>query len=82
MITDFEKYNKMFPRDYDPNGKLARFKLQRFQSTQFFADMKKDLQIEDNPKADKMLSIAWDLGHSGGYQEVYFYAKDLVHLIR
>jgi len=48
-----------------------------------FSDIvKKDLGIESNPKADKMLYIAWELGHSNGYYEVYLHAMDLVELIQ
>jgi hypothetical protein len=48
----------------------------------FFAMVKKDLDIENNPKADRMLEIAWDFGHSSGYNDVYIYAQELVELIR
>jgi hypothetical protein len=48
----------------------------------FFELIKKDLGIENNPKADKMLSIAWEEGHANGYYEVYLHAMDLVELIR
>ena len=46
----------------------------------FFEIVKKDLGIENNPKATKMLQIACDLGNS--YNEAYIYALDLVELIR
>jgi len=48
----------------------------------FFAMIKKDLEIENNPKADKMLDIAWEEGHAFGYNEVYIHACNLVELIR
>jgi hypothetical protein len=48
---------------------------------QFKQDLFEDLGIEANPKRDKLFSIAWDMGHSAGYQEVYGYACDLVELI-
>lgn len=44
--------------------------------------VKKDLGILDNPKADKMMSIAWEKGHPGGYYEIYLEALDLVELIK
>jgi hypothetical protein len=50
--------------------------------TDFFDIVKKDLCIENNPKADKMMRIAWEMGHSNGYNEVYTYACDLVELIQ
>jgi hypothetical protein len=48
----------------------------------FFEIVKKDLGIENNPKADAMMRIAWESGHSCGYHEVYNDARDLVELIR
>jgi hypothetical protein len=47
----------------------------------FFYIVKKDLGILDNPKADKLMDLAWERGHSYGYYEVYINAKDLVELI-
>ena len=44
--------------------------------------MKKDLDILDNPKAEKLMSIAWERGHSCGYYEVYINALELVDLIK
>lgn len=41
-----------------------------------------DLGIVDNPKKDLLYSKAYELGHSGGYSEIYSYACDLVDLIR
>jgi hypothetical protein len=48
---------------------------------QFYTDVKDDLGITNNPKADKLMSKAWERGHSSGYQEVYNCACDLVELI-
>jgi hypothetical protein len=36
----------------------------------------------DNPKAAKAFSIAWNHGHSAGFQEVANYFDDLVELIK
>lgn len=47
----------------------------------FKRDMFEDLGIADNPKRDKLFSIAWDKGHSAGLSEVYNEAQDLVDLI-
>ncbi len=48
----------------------------------FMQDMFNELDIAKNPKRDRLFSIAWDLGHSAGYSEVYNYASELVDLIR
>lgn len=47
----------------------------------FENDLKEELGITDNPKADLLISKAWDLGHSSGFSEVFNYAQDLVDLI-
>lgn len=49
---------------------------------EFFYIVKKDLEILDNPKADRLMSIAWEDAHSGGYYEVYQKARELVELIK
>lgn len=49
---------------------------------EFFDVVKFDLGIMDNPKADQMMSIAWQKGHSSGFYEVYLIALELVELIR
>ena len=43
--------------------------------------VKKDLGILNNPKADALMSYAWQEGHSDGYYSVYQIACDLVDLI-
>ena len=48
----------------------------------FFDLVKKDLGIEDHPKADLLMQIAWDEAHSGGYYEVYYFAQELAGLIK
>ena len=48
----------------------------------FRQDLFEDLGITDNPKRDRLYSIAWSQGHSSGFHEVYNYAQDLVDLIK
>ena len=47
----------------------------------FQADLEKEFGVEDNPKKNKLYSIAWDMGHSSGLSEVYHYYSELVELI-
>ena len=63
-------------QDFEP------LKNQKGGTARFFEMVKKDLSIENNPKADRMLEIAWDHGHSSGYNDVYIQACELVELIR
>lgn len=49
---------------------------------QFYAMVKRDLGIENNPKADLLLRIAWARGHAYGFNEVYLNACELVELIQ
>ena len=48
----------------------------------FKEDLFVELGIENNPKRDKLFSLAWEMGHSCGFNEVYLVAEDLVELIR
>lgn len=50
--------------------------------TEFKSDLFEDLGITDNPRREKLFSLAWEIGHSIGYSEVYRVACDLVELIR
>jgi hypothetical protein len=49
---------------------------------QFKHDMFVELGVVGHPKADKLYSIAWEMGHSAGYSEVLSYAWDMVDLIK
>jgi hypothetical protein len=48
---------------------------------EFKKDLFEKLGIEDNPKKDKLYDKAYEMGHSGGFTEIYNYAVDLVELI-
>jgi hypothetical protein len=47
----------------------------------FKIDVFNELGISDNPKRDLLFSIAWEMGHSSGYAEVFHYACEMVDLI-
>jgi hypothetical protein len=66
----------------NPEGAKAYRESERYLAECFKKDLFEDLGITDNPKAEKLYLIAYDLGHSSGYSEVYGYAQDLVDLIR
>ena len=38
--------------------------------------------IYSNPKKDILCKLAWDYGHSSGYNEIEIYFEELVDLIR
>jgi hypothetical protein len=45
-------------------------------------DIVDELNIKGNPKTDLLLSLAYKYGHSSGASEIFWYADDLVELIR
>jgi hypothetical protein len=49
---------------------------------EFRQDLFNELDIADNPKRERLFSIAWDMGLSAGCSEVYSYASQLVDLIK
>jgi hypothetical protein len=49
---------------------------------EFKVELLKELDIENNPKAELLYSIAWDKGHSGGLCDIWSEACDLVDLIK
>ena len=38
--------------------------------------------LTGHPKADKLYSLAWDMGHSAGYGEVENYYSDMADLLK
>jgi hypothetical protein len=42
----------------------------------------KKYKVEGNPKLDKAFEIAWEYGHSSGYDAIDSYFYDLVELIK
>lgn len=36
----------------------------------------------DNPKLEKLFTIAWELGHASGHQSVWAYMEEMMDLIR
>lgn len=48
----------------------------------FRQDLLEELGVTDHPKADLLISKAWELGHSSGYSEVVNWAYDLVDFLR
>lgn len=54
--------------------------------TEIYEDFKKCLfeqfDVVDNPKRDTCFFIAWEHGHSSGFNEVYCYFSEIVELIK
>jgi hypothetical protein len=48
----------------------------------FYNDMAIKLGYNQHPKRPIFERIVYDLGHSGGYSEIYNYAIDLVELLK
>lgn len=49
---------------------------------EFKNDLFEEFGVSDNPKRFKCFDLAWEHGHSSGYEEVYNYFCDFVDLIR
>lgn len=82
---NYDNYINKFPwvrKSDDPIG-YAQYQQEEARiAEQFYEDFKEELDIVGNPKADKLFSIAWDMGHSSGYENVVSVAWDLVELIK
>jgi hypothetical protein len=48
---------------------------------QFREDLEEQYGMKGHPKADKLFSKAWQMGHSNGYGEVANYYDDLHELV-
>lgn len=42
----------------------------------------RDAGIADNPKADNVWNLAYEYGHSNGYDEIWGYIQDLAELVK
>jgi len=42
----------------------------------------KEYDIENNPKREKVFSMAWEMGHAEGYSCVEYHFSELVELIK
>jgi hypothetical protein len=81
---NFDKYSnkleyksrKLYPDVYQAHKQEEHRLLELFKS-----DLFDELGITQNPKAEKLWVIAWDMGHSSGYSEVFNYADMFVELI-
>jgi hypothetical protein len=77
---DYKKYTEI-ERTAIENGWNRRHAASKAENA-FFDDAIRELDIERHPKGRRLMEIAWDLGHSSGYPEVFNYAQDLVELIK
>ena len=48
----------------------------------FQSDLEEEFGVKDHPKAELLWQMAWDRGHSSGYESVYYEYSDLVDLIK
>lgn len=49
---------------------------------EFKNDLYKEFCVEDNPKREQAFQIAWEYGHSSGYEDVCNHFCNIVDLIR
>ena len=50
--------------------------------SEFKEKLAKEYGIENHPKLDRLFEIAWDFGHSSGFNEVDIYFSEMVDLIK
>jgi hypothetical protein len=72
-VTDTTSFNAAKRLYNDETGRLTNM---------FKQDLFAELGIVGHPKAEKLYSIAWDRGHSGGLADVESVAWDLLPLIQ
>ena len=85
---DFDKYEnkKEFPRSL--KSPFYREMVQAYREEEarlrnlFKADLEKEFGVQRNRRKDILFARAWDLGHSGGYHDVYGYYAELAELIK
>jgi hypothetical protein len=65
---------------YNAHMKHYHKERQRLEN-EFRKDMIAKYELTNHPKADKLFNKAWDMGCSGGLEEVEYYFMDLVELL-
>jgi hypothetical protein len=70
-VLDEVSYNAHLKHYHEENKRLQ---------DEFRRDLIDKYKITGHPKADKIFNKAWDMGCSGGLQEVEYYFLDLVEL--
>jgi len=48
----------------------------------FRMDLEQEFKTKGNKKATKLFSLAWEYGHSAGFDEVLTYYEDMADLIK
>ena len=48
----------------------------------FKSALLKHLEVDDHEKSDKLFDMAWEHGHSAGYNEVASYAEEFAELLK
>jgi len=54
----------------------------RKRHVEFKADALEELSLTNHPKAHLLFNKAWEMGHSSGYSEVWYYMCELEELVR
>ena len=81
---DFTKYVNHFlyvPRKVDPVTWQKYMDEELRINEQFKVDVLEDIGIEKHPMANRLFDMAWDRGHSSGFQSVYEEACELSQLL-
>ena len=50
--------------------------------SEFKEELAKEYGIKNHPKLDRLFEIAWNFGHSSGFNEVDLYFSEMVDLIK
>ena len=58
------------------------FEEEEKKKSEFKGRLTKENGVENNPKLDRLFEIAWDFGHSSGFNEVDIYFSEMVDLIK
>lgn len=77
--------------DWETAGKQIKEEFRKLRSAwstetsriedEFKKELLKFLEVADHPKADKLWQLAWEQGHSDGFNEVAMHAEELAELI-
>ena len=62
-------------------ARLAYISVQQRLVQEFRADLEAEFGLADHPKAALLFDMAWDNGHSSGFQDVYYHYDRLSALV-
>lgn len=82
LSKEIQYPNEKMPRAIFIEAKKLYYTKRANLDEEFELALFKEYGVEDNPKREKCFQLAWERGHSSGYNEVEIQFSEIVELIK